>query len=450
MMPDKKYDVIVVGAGTGGALTAISLAEKGVKVLLLDSKNEKLIGKKVCGDALGLHHIKNVKIPYPPNDTFKSRLDFVKVYSPSSKYSVTVEGEGLALDRHRFGQWLLGMALDKGAELMADTKATTLSYERGRATQLRAVYKDQSVQSVRADYFVDASGYAATLRKQIPETIGIQKEVPLEDVSVAYREIRWVEQVEEPGIAKIFLDQDLAPGGYWWYFPQDEHTLNIGLGVQGGRNVNPKDKLREVVRRREDLQKSSTLDAGGGIVPTRRSLYSLVAKNVLFIGDAACTANPIHGGGIGPSMLSARACGGAIVKALNDQENEDERLWEANIEYTRLYGAKSASLDIFRMFLQALTNEEIEFGMMKQLISDKDLTEIGYGTGGLTLKDKVLKVIRGISKPGVLKNLSETAKYMKLVKEEYDKYPNIIGFPEWVNRVEGIFRKYSIDYTAKK
>ncbi|MEM3403301.1 MAG: NAD(P)/FAD-dependent oxidoreductase [Nitrososphaeria archaeon] len=449
-MTDEKYDVIVVGAGTGGALTAFSLAEKGVKVLLVDCKVEKLIGKKVCGDALGLHHIKNVKLPYPPKDTFKGRIDFVKVYSPSSKYAVTVEGEGLALDRHRFGQWLLGLALDKGAELMADTRATTLSYERGRATQLRMVCKGQSTQYIKAEYFVDASGYDAVLRRQIPDTPGIQRDVSLEDVSVAYREIRRVEQVEDIGIAKIFLDQELAPGGYWWYFPQDEHTLNIGVGVQGGRNINPKDKLKEVIRRREDLQKSSILEAGGGIVPTRRSLYSLVAKNVLFIGDAACTANPIHGGGIGPSMLSARTCGGAIVKALNDRENEEEKLWEANTEYTRLYGAKSASLDIFRMFLQALTNEEIEFGMMKQLISDKDLAEIGYGTGSLTLKDKVLKLLKGFTKPGVLINLSETAKYMRTVKEEYDNYPHAKEFPEWVSKVEGIFKEYSRNYAFKK
>jgi len=445
-----QFDAIIVGAGTGGALTALTLAENSAKVLLIDSKEEKLIGKKVCGDALGLHHIKNVKLPFPPKDTFKGRLDTVRVYSPSTKHFVNVEGEGFALNRHEFGQWLLGMALDKGAELMHNTRADTLVFEDGRAKQLRIIdTKTKNVEYVKAKYFVDASGCAGILRRQIPDTLGVDREIQMSDLSVAYREIRKVEQVEDMGIAKIFLDQDIAPGGYWWYFPQDEHTLNIGVGLQGGKNINPKDELAKVIKRRTDLQKSEILDEGGGIVSTRRSLYTLVAYNIFFIGDAACTANPIHGGGIGPSMLTGRACGQAIIGALNNFDKEKDNLWEANINFVKIYGAKAASLDIFRIFLQALTNEEIEFGMEKKLITERDVTDLGYGKSDLSIKDKAIKVLRGISKPGVLKNLAETAKYIKYVKQEYNKYPNYKDFPAWITRVEGIFREYSKKYLLK-
>jgi len=446
-MTTEQFDAIIVGAGTGGALTAITLVENGAKVLLIDSKEEKLIGKKVCGDALGLHHIKNVKLPFPPKDTFKGRMNTVRVYSPSTKHFINVEGEGFALNRHEFGQWLLDMALDKGAELMPNTRADNLIFEDGKAKQLKIVNTiTKNIEYVKAKYFIDASGYASILRRQIPETLGVDKEIQMQDLSIAYREIRKVEQIYDLGIAKIFLDQDIAPGGYWWYFPQDEHTLNIGVGLQGGKNINPKDELAKITKRRTDLQKSEILDAGGGIVPTRRSLYTIVAYNILFIGDAACTANPIHGGGIGPSMLSGKACGQAIVNALNDSENEKDKLWEANVNFVKMYGAKAASLDIFRIFLQALSNEEIEFGMEKKLITEKDVTDIGYGTAELSIKDTALKVLRGISKPGVLKNLAETAKYMKYVKQEYNRYPDYEYFPAWTARVEKIFEEYSNKY----
>jgi hypothetical protein len=111
-----------------------------------------------------------------------------------------------------------------------------------------------------------------------------------------------------------------------------------------------------------------------------------------------------------------------------------------------MYGAKAASLDVFRIFLQALTNEEIEFGMAKKLVTEEDVTDLGYGTADLSIKDKALRMLRGFSKPGVLKHLAETAKYMESVKQEYNRYPDYENFPVWVATVERMFREYSNKY----
>lgn len=443
-MSQKQFDAIVVGAGTSGAIAASTLAESNAKVLLLDIKAKTLIGKKVCGDALGLHHIRNLNLSYPPKETIKGKINSIRIYSPSKKYSVLVEGEGLALDRHLFGQWLLDMVLDKGVELMDNTRADKIAFENGKGTLLRTInLKTQEVNYIRAKYFVDTSGYTAVLRKQVPDTVGLEREIHLEDINVAYREVWQTDSVSDPGMAKIMLDQDLAPGGYWWYFPQNENTVNIGVGVQGGRRVNPKEMFKRLVTRDKGLNRIKVLDSGGGIVPTRRSLYTIVACNILFAGDAACAINPISGGGIGPSMISGKACGQAVTNALNESGKEDEILWRANKYYVMEYGAHAASLDVFRLFLQTLTNEDIEFGMMKRLVSDEDISDLSYGRADLPLKEKTLRVIRGISKPSLLKNLVETANYMKLVKEEYQNFPDYSEFPLWVKRVDELYGEYA-------
>ena len=49
----KTFDVIVVGAGTGGSTAARFAAESGLSVCLIDSKDRKEIGNKICGDAVG-------------------------------------------------------------------------------------------------------------------------------------------------------------------------------------------------------------------------------------------------------------------------------------------------------------------------------------------------------------------------------------------------------------
>ncbi len=47
-------EVLVVGAGPAGVLSALTAAKDDKKVILIDSKVYEEIGNKVCGDALNL------------------------------------------------------------------------------------------------------------------------------------------------------------------------------------------------------------------------------------------------------------------------------------------------------------------------------------------------------------------------------------------------------------
>ena len=60
-----KFDAVVVGAGTAGCLAAKTIAESGLKVCLVERKPKEAIGEKVCGDALGEHHLKTLGLEKP-------------------------------------------------------------------------------------------------------------------------------------------------------------------------------------------------------------------------------------------------------------------------------------------------------------------------------------------------------------------------------------------------
>ncbi|MCP8316576.1 MAG: FAD-binding protein, partial [archaeon] len=135
----QRYDIIIVGAGSAGCLAGMTSAENGSKVLMLDCKDFKEIGKKVCGDAIGAHHFKNVHLKNPPSNTIRSKINAIVVCSPSGKHSYKVEGEGYALNRYEFGRWLLDQALDKGVELKPNTKVTSPIIEKGRVVGVKAL-----------------------------------------------------------------------------------------------------------------------------------------------------------------------------------------------------------------------------------------------------------------------------------------------------------------------
>jgi len=63
ILPDKKWDVAIIGAGPAGAIAAVHLTAKNHRVLLLDKK--KFLREKVCGDGLtqdALNCLDNVEL----------------------------------------------------------------------------------------------------------------------------------------------------------------------------------------------------------------------------------------------------------------------------------------------------------------------------------------------------------------------------------------------------
>jgi geranylgeranyl reductase family protein len=445
----KKFDVIVVGAGTGGCLTANTVAKAGLKVCMIDQKTEQKIGDKVCGDAIGKHHFDTIKLTHPSGKELEQKIDGIKVYSPNMETVVTVQGEGVhgyLVNRQLFGQRLLKEAKDAGATLMDATMVTQPIIKDGFVAGVSVKDIETGENSeVSARVVVDASGHSAALRKKLPPEFGIEAEVADEDVEVCYREIREVkETVSEPSFCKIYLDLQRFPGGYCWIFPKNASTVNAGLGVAMTKGFpNPKQLYQEQVLSRPLFKDSQLLTGGGGLVPTRRPISPMVANGIIIIGDAACQVNPIHGGGIGSSMMGGVKAAEVIMGALEKGDVSRDVLWPYTGMFMKLYGAKQAGLDIFRILLQRLTNKEMNYGMHHHLITDDDLLKASMGEDlKLNITEKTGRLFKGLGCLSLLRKLNTTAKLMKETKELHRNYPSSPeGLAEWEKKTSQIVEK---------
>jgi digeranylgeranylglycerophospholipid reductase len=445
----KKFDVIVVGAGTGGCLTAKTVAKAGLKVCMIDQKPEHKIGDKVCGDAIGKHHFDNINLAHPSGAELEQKIEGIKVYSPDMETVVTVQGEGIhgyLVNRQLFGQRLVKEAKDAGATLIDSTMVTEPAIK--DSVVVGVLTKDTKTgenTEMSAQVVVDASGHSAVLRKKLPPEFGIETEVDDADVEVCYREIREVEeQISDPGFCKIYLDLQRFPGGYCWVFPKGPTMVNAGLGVAMVKGFpNPKQLYQEHVLSMPIFKGSRALTGGGGLVPTRRPISPMVANGIIIIGDAACQVNPIHGGGIGSSMMGGVKAAEVIVVALEKDDVSREMLWPYTGMFMELYGAKQAGLDIFRMLLQRLTNKEMNYGMQQHLITDDDLLKTSMGDDlKLNISEKTSRLFKGLGSLSLLKKLNTTAKLMKEIKELYRNYPSSpeeLG--EWEQKTAQILEK---------
>ncbi len=435
----EKYDAIVVGAGTAGCLSAKTMAEKGLKVCLIEKKPREEIGEKICGDALGEHHLKFLGLEKPQGGELEAKIDGIKIYSPDENTVFTIADKdfvGYLLNRRLFGQWLLKKATDSGAALQDQMNFRSPIIDKGAVVGISAKnMKTGKVSEMRSKVVVDATGYFGMVRKQLPEEMGIEREIDNKDVEACYREIRQLKQeTENTRFCEIYLNQKASPGGYIWIFPKGGARVNVGIGaIMRPGYPNPKEQLYATAYKKPMFDGSLVLSGGAWFDPVRRPLDNMVGNGVVLVGDAASLVNPIHGGGIGPSMISGYLAGQQIADALEKGAATKEALWSYNKRYIDTYGKKQGTLDIFKMFLLSCSDDDLNYGMNEKLMTEDDVLKAGMGDDfHLNITETAKRVFRGIRRVGFLTKLRSTVIMMRGLSAHYNTYPTTPeGFEPW-------------------
>ncbi len=453
----KEYDVVVAGAGTGGSTTAYTIAKKGLSVLIIDRKEREMIGYKTCGDALGSHHFRELKelvgIPDFPRDIVEYDVHGIDIIAPDRENRLRMTGPtttGWSFNRHKMGQWLIEQAEKAGAEVWASTHVKRLLFEDGKVSGVR-VNQDGIDIDIKAKIVVDATGATGMLRRQLPDNSPVERVVAKEDMMVAWRDVYETPEYtfETPEFLEIYWDQEQTLGGYTWVFPQGHNRVNVGLGMMIlPGHPKPQDIFNSFVRTTFDFMKTKlvTLDSSGGVAPVRRPIDTLVDDNFMLVGDSGAQVNPIHGGGIGSSMLGGAHAGITAVEAIESDDTSIHGLWPYNPRYMESYGIKQAALHVFRWFLLNVTTDEINFAFRKGIVKADDLLDtsmtgkVKFGTG-----EKLRRLVSGVGNIHLLKRVAKVASLMEDIKEVYRNYPpSPDGLAEWKNQLVPIYE------TAKK
>ena len=135
-----KYDVVVVGSGPAGCVTARFAAESGVKVLIIERRQE--VGVPVlCGEGVS-RKIDDWDM-LESDRWIAGRMDGARIYSPDGtmvKLSVDIAGNetGYMVYRDIFDQELARRAVKAGTKIMMNTMAISLLKENDKITGVKA------------------------------------------------------------------------------------------------------------------------------------------------------------------------------------------------------------------------------------------------------------------------------------------------------------------------
>jgi digeranylgeranylglycerophospholipid reductase len=453
-MKSMGYDVVIAGAGPAGATLAYLLSrESGLKIAVIDSRSWETLWGKPCGNAIGSHHFEETGLPRPVGDEVKQEIRGISIISPREDVVFKVFGEGFIIDRTRVGRRLMENAVSKGVDFFPKSHVLSPIIKDGFVKGVQARIKGERV-SVEASITVEATGTASVIKKHLPREWPVSEPLDPKDSDIAYREIlEFDHEVEDPEMIRIYLNQTIAPGGYWWFFPEGKNRANVGLGVQGGMGYpSPMKIYKEKLLQRKELRGiKKVLSAMGAPVPTRRPLDSLVWDGIVVLGDAAFTVNPVHGGGMGYSMLSAYAASKVIPQVMEKGDYSRKSLWGVNKIYMQMIGGKQASLEILRIFLQKLSDDDLQFVMEKKIVSEDDVDLLGRkGELKETTAERAsrivsdfFKALRVSRRPSLLVKLRTLSSYMKRIRSYYDECPeDPEKLPKWSMNVRELIKDF--------
>ena len=466
MEAKESYDIIVAGAGMSGNLAAAVAAKAGHDVLLLDRNDPENVGKKnnwgwTCGDAVAGSHLDfitsktGLSFSKPELDV---KVDGVYALSPDLESKFLFDGVGYVLDRPEFERKLRDFAIKNGAHYVSQFEVEGPVVENNKVVGVFGKDKEKKHTVFKAKVVIDALGISTVLRRRLPDNRYVEKNIDIDDIESTGRYIIEFDLDHEdsryydPKNALIHLNQDLAPGGYGWVFPKSGNKVNIGLGVQK-RSLDIRNK---VLKRNDTLQtlidnyiswnptiKNMRLfnkdNNGKGIwsVAVRRQLESLVYDGYMGAGDSMVMPNPISAGGIGPALVAGVLSGENAARAVEANDTSVKGLWKYNLDFNEEYGHKTAGLEVFRIYLQSLNNEVINYGI-KNFLTTKEANDLALGkVPELGLAGKFKMVLRGAKNISAFSDLLYAVKKMKELDALYNDYPKSPEeFEQWKAKVD--------------
>ncbi|MBI5444268.1 MAG: FAD-dependent monooxygenase [Deltaproteobacteria bacterium] len=302
----ESFDVVVVGAGPAGAVTAKRCAEAGLKTVILERK--PLPREKVCSGLLfGREARELVRQEFGalPTEAILAHLAGAVLVVPGVGRE-TILSETPITWRRDLDSWMVGSARERGAEVRASARVVDVVIDGDRCRTVLA--EGRARRELVSRFVVGADGPASIVRRRLfPEL-----------------RVTYTTSTRECFEGWLHLDKEYS----YVVFPRERYRPNFW--------INPKGPLFTVEGALRELKAevgSFLAEAG---FDGRRRLWSdgcvsrpvplfehlrtgraAAAKgNAVLVGDAAALKIPLSGEGIGAALRSGILAARSIVESI--------------------------------------------------------------------------------------------------------------------------------------
>jgi menaquinone-9 beta-reductase len=321
------YDLIVVGGGPAGAITALYAARHGLTTLLLDQSRfprDKICGDGVTGKAIAI--LRDLQL-----EEAVARLPgirFSKVVFGSSKHTeaeVDIDKArkrdfvtGYVITRHDFDAFLFEQARAAASLCLEEFVVEDLLWEDGRVCGVVGRQKSSNMrQEFRSRIVIGADGYRSIVARKTGR-YAIDPRHWLVAIRCYQRNVGGLsDRIELHYVSAV------TPG-YFWIFPLQDGFANVGIGMLASamkkRRVNLVEALDATLKDPYFAPRFAdavpTEKPIGWHLPVGSTQRPCSGPGYMLVGDAAGLIDPFTGEGIANAMYSARVAAAEAAAAI--------------------------------------------------------------------------------------------------------------------------------------
>jgi digeranylgeranylglycerophospholipid reductase len=319
----RSFDAVVIGAGPAGGYFAGKVAAAGYEVALVEEHRE--IGEPIqCGGLVTPRVFDFVNC----KETIIGSVHGAELYSPSGR-KLVIDGhdtEAVVVQRAMFDRAIAADAVRKGAHTFLGAQAQAARLRDGGVEVV--VDQDGAPRTLTCKLLIGCDGVRSNVAKWFnilrPKKILPGFEVEMTGVR------------GDPGLVTLFIGNAIAPGFFGWIIPSGD-TARVGLCVGEG---NAYAYLERMLQRPEVRQYTKGAQpilyiAGGIPLGFPRRTYG---DNVMVVGDAACQAKAVSGGGIFTALTCSDLAANTAIDALESRDYSERMLHRYHRAWTKSIG----------------------------------------------------------------------------------------------------------------
>lgn len=360
-MPQENIDVLIIGAGPAGTVSAAYLAERGFRVKIIEKSK---FPRYTIGESLIPRCMENFEEAgllaclKKQGYQVKKGARFLK-----GQQSVTFDfaekfGEGWdwtwQVPRDDFDQVLTHECLEKGVEIAFETTVTAVDFSAENFKKVTTGDKAGEQTLYQAKFVIDASGFGRVLARQLnleaPPQIATHS-----SIFTQIKDIHRPQTSEGNLITFDILEQQV----WFWYIPFSNGSTSIGfVGPSTWFKEFPKNPARAF---REILQKTRKYHPQFKGLPylfppkkvenIAKNTTQMYGKGFALAGNCAEFLDPIFSSGIAFATESGLLAAKLIVK-----EQAGEKVnWETDYEKPLRAGT-----DVFSSYVKAWYNGKLQ------------------------------------------------------------------------------------------
>lgn len=285
-------DVVIAGSGFAGLSCAKVLAERGIRVTLLERKAEPGIGMHTTGII-----VKECADEFAIPEHLTRKVTRVRLYAPNLRYTELTSPDYffLTTDTPALMRYFSDEAIAAGATIHYDT-----AYRSGTQDGGNIRVNDQYT----CRFLIGADGP----RSKVADDFGLgQNKNFLLGAEAEYSSLA----LGDEGAFYCFLNQKLAYGYLGWVIPGVGVT-QVGLACRTPARPDI-DAFVNHMHSSFDFSEAHVTARRGGLIPVGGLVQPFYRGNVLLLGDAAGMVSPLTAGGIHTALRYGKLMGEAIA-----------------------------------------------------------------------------------------------------------------------------------------